>query len=189
MSAFFLNTVHMVSFSPKPAAVTSSKPTSQLLDLKRSCDETKLCAVFQRPPRLWITPLDCKQLCPTAETNRCQIHQSIRGHDFRVLLSYTASLVIFQMCSLFYFYSWSPCWHKCWHFSLAHDITHDTLWVSWKCFFYDLNLHMNAVTLLMEGKSTLSGWFLKLVLCIKGQQQNYYIICLGRQVWWKQAVF
>lgn len=57
---------------------------------------------------------------------------------FPVLLCYRASRVIFQMCSIFSFDSWSLCWHNCRHFSLVHDFTHDVLWVSWKCFFYDL---------------------------------------------------
>lgn len=77
MSSFFLNDVHMVSFPP--TCITTSS-NSQHLDLKQCCDETQCCGVFWRPPTLWIAPLDCKHLHPTAETNRYQIHHSIRKY-------------------------------------------------------------------------------------------------------------
>lgn len=41
--------------------------------------------VFSRPPRLWITALDCKQLSPTAETNRYHARHSITIHLPRIL--------------------------------------------------------------------------------------------------------
>ena len=46
-------------------------------DLKCCCDETRDCGVLWRPPTAWLTPLDCKQLSSTAETNGSQIRHSI----------------------------------------------------------------------------------------------------------------
>lgn len=65
----------MVSF-PETTAASSSKRSTNL-DLKCCCDETRRCGVFWRPPTVWITPLDCKQLSSTAETNGSQIHHYI----------------------------------------------------------------------------------------------------------------
>lgn len=97
MSRFFLN-FHMVSFPPS-CHTTSSKLTANI----KFCND-----VVMRPPTRWIAPLDCKQLSPTAETNRSDpsLHQNISASDMVSQTCFVKRQVfffIFHMCMTFNF--------------------------------------------------------------------------------------
>lgn len=65
---------------PHAASFRQGRNCSLASSSKPAADPEQCCDATSGPPRLWIAPLDCKQLSRTAETNKYHTRHSIAVH-------------------------------------------------------------------------------------------------------------